>query len=94
MEETDLVIAPGDVTAFGNISNGEFMSQTGLSDENEAVYDASTTSYTKTNELYQGAGFRTYIPCVGDHEIGGNRGFVVSSQKSKFSSISFGLIVS
>ena len=88
MEETDLVIAPGDVAAFGNISNGEFMSQTGLSDENEAVYDASTTSYTKTNELYQGAGFGTYIPCVGDHEIGGNRGFVVSGQKSKFSSIS------
>eukprot|EP00984_Skeletonema_dohrnii_P038600 scaffold42040_cov194-Skeletonema_dohrnii-CCMP3373.AAC.1 len=64
------------------------MSLTGKSDENEAVYDAAVTSYTKTNEVYQEVGFSTWIPCVGDHEIGGNEGFVVSGQKSKLDSIS------
>jgi len=86
--ETDIVLAPGDVVSFGGQSNAKLMSLTGKSDENEAVYDAAVTSYTKTNEVYQEAGFSTWIPCVGDHEIGGNRGFVVSGQKSKLDSIS------
>jgi hypothetical protein len=53
----------GDVISFGGIRNEALVSQTGVSDENDAVYIAATTSYNKTNELYQGAGFFTYLPC-------------------------------
>ena len=88
MNETDLVVAPGDVVSFGKLRSYDmFTSGTGLSDQNEAVYAAAMSSYSKTNELYGGAGFSTYIPCVGDHEIGGNEGFTVSGSKSKFTSI-------
>jgi len=86
--ETDIVLAPGDVVGFGQMSNENLISLTGKSDINEAVFDAASTSYAKTNEVYQAAGFTTHIPCVGDHEIGGNRGFVVSGLKSKLNSIS------
>eukprot|EP00573_Skeletonema_grethae_P008867 CAMPEP_0201711174 /NCGR_PEP_ID=MMETSP0578-20130828/59006_1 /ASSEMBLY_ACC=CAM_ASM_000663 /TAXON_ID=267565 /ORGANISM="Skeletonema grethea, Strain CCMP 1804" /LENGTH=816 /DNA_ID=CAMNT_0048200223 /DNA_START=396 /DNA_END=2843 /DNA_ORIENTATION=+ len=86
--ETDIVVSPGDVVSFGPMRGFEtYMDLTGKSDENEAVYDAAMTSYTMTNEVYQGAGFSTYIPCIGDHEIGGNEGFVVSGKNSKLASI-------
>ena len=85
--ETDIVLSPGDVVSFGPISNEKLASLTGKSDKNEAVYDAALTSYTKTNEVYGEVGFTTYIPCVGDHEIGGNAGFVVSGPRTKLTSI-------
>jgi hypothetical protein len=86
--ETDIVLAPGDVVSFGGTTNEKLISLTGIPDENEAVYNAAVTSYTKTIELYQEAGFITYMPCVGDHEIGGNEGFVFSGWRSKLTSIS------
>jgi len=87
MKETDIVVAPGDVVSFGGWKNEKYTSGTGLSDENGAVYAAAISSYRKTKELYDGAGFTTLIACIGDHEIGGNRGFVVSGPKSKITSI-------
>ena len=87
--ETDIVVAPGDVVSFGSMKTYEkFTSGTGLLDENEAVYAAAIESYRKTNELYEEAGFNTYIPCIGDHEIGGNEAWTVSGPRSKLSSVS------
>lgn len=85
--ETNIVLAPGDVVSFGGKTNEELLNLTGKPDINEAVSDAAITSYSKTNEVYQEAGFSTFIPCIGDHEIGGNEGFTVSGPKSKFNSI-------
>ena len=36
----------------------------------QPVYNATMTTYSKTNELFQEAGFTTLLPCLGDHEIG------------------------
>ena len=89
MNDTDIVVAPGDVVSFGGMRTYEkFTSGTGLLDENEAVYAAAIESYRKTNELYEGVGFNTYIPCIGDHEIGGNEAWFVGRSASKISSIS------
>jgi len=86
--ETDIVVSPGDVVSFGGLRGFEkLMDLTGKTDENEAVYDAAMTCYSMTNEVYQEAGFSTYIPCIGDHEIGGNEGFVVSGRESKLATI-------
>lgn len=85
--ETNIVLAPGDVVSFGGTTNEKLLNLTGKPDINEAVSDAAITSYSKTNEVYQEAGFSTFIPCIGDHEIGGNEGFKVSGPKSKFNSI-------
>lgn len=85
--ETNIVLAPGDVVSFGGTTNEKLLNLTGKPDINEAVSDAAITSYSKTNEVHQEAGFSTFIPCIGDHEIGGNEGFKVSGPKSKFNSI-------
>lgn len=84
---TEIVLAPGDISSFGQISNDKIKNMTGIEDENDAVYDATMRTFVKTNELYQGAGFTTFLPCLGDHEIGGNKGFRVVGRRSKFSSI-------
>ena len=56
--ETDIVVSPGDVVSFGSLRGFEkLMDLTGISDENEAVYDAAMTCYNMTNEVYQEAGF-------------------------------------
>ncbi|GFH53361.1 hypothetical protein CTEN210_09837 [Chaetoceros tenuissimus] len=84
---TDVVMAPGDLSSFGQIPNKFIQDMTGIENENDAVYNATMTSYAKANELYQEAGFTKYLPCLGDHEIGGNKGFRVTGTKSKFASI-------
>ena len=85
--DTEIVLAPGDITSFGKMSNDKIQNMTGIEDENDAVYHATMTAFGKTNELYQGAGFTTFLPCLGDHEIGGNKGFRVDGKRTKFSSI-------
>ena len=63
-------MAPGDLTSFGKVLNKFIQEMNGIEDENDAVYNTTMTSYAKTNELYQEAGFTIYLPCLGDHEIG------------------------
>ena len=69
--DTEIVLAPGDISSFGGISNDKIKKKTRIKDENDAVYDATMRAFGRTNELYQGAGFTTFLPCIGDHEIGG-----------------------
>ena len=69
--DTEIVLAPGDISSFGQISNDKIKNKTGIKDENDAVYNATMRTFGKTNEMYQGAGFTTFLPCLGDHEIGG-----------------------
>ena len=49
---TDIVVAPGDQTSFGKVLNKFIQEMNGIEDENDAVYNATMTSYAKTNELY------------------------------------------
>lgn len=67
---TDIIMAPGDLTSLGKLPNKFIQDMTGIENENDAIYNATMTSYAKANELYQEAGFTTYLPCLGDHEIG------------------------
>ena len=71
-----LLLAPGDLVSFGQLSNEEIKKKSGIEDENDAVYFASTESYEKTNELY--SGFSTLLPCIGDHELGGEIDYILT----------------
>lgn len=68
---TDIIMAPpGDITSFGKMQNKFIKDMTGIENENNAIYNATMTSYAKANKLYREAGFTTYLPSLGDHEIG------------------------
>ena len=69
--DTEIVLAPGDISSFGQISNDKIRKKSRIEDENDAVYNVTMRTFGETNELYQGAGFTTFLPCLGDHEIGG-----------------------
>lgn len=71
-----ILLAPGDLVSFGGTSNEKIQEKSGIEDENEAVYFASTESYEKANELY--SGFSTLLPSIGDHELGGESKAFVS----------------
>ena len=71
-----ILLAPGDLVSFGQTSNEKIQEKSGIEDENDAVYFASTESYEKANELY--SGFSTLLPSIGDHELGGESKTFVS----------------
>lgn len=64
-----ILLAPGDLVSFGQLSNEDIQKKSGIEDENDAVYFASTESSKKANELF--SGFSTLLPSIGDHELGG-----------------------
>lgn len=66
-----LVLAPGDLVSFGQLSNDKIKRKSGFEDENDAVYSASIKSYAQTRKLLIASGFSTFLPSIGDHEIGG-----------------------
>jgi len=72
----DLVILPGDQVSYGDKPLEYFTNTIGgnLSQE-EAVYKSLLNSSIATRSLFQEVGYDTVLATVGDHEIGGNRGF-------------------
>jgi len=72
----DLVILPGDQVSYGPLSLEYFTDRIGenLSQE-EAVYKSLLNSSIATRSLFQEVGYDTVLATIGDHEIGGNRGF-------------------
>jgi Laminin G domain./Calcineurin-like phosphoesterase. len=86
----DLVMMPGDSVSFGGQSNEDIKDRLNATMEmsmNEVVYTAGYTCYTTARQLYNAVGYDTILAAVGDHELGGNRGFRTGTKKSKIATI-------
>lgn len=72
----DFVMLVGDLVSYGGMFNSEIVERLGGNlTESDAVYKAGINCYKSMKELFSEAGYHTILPCVGDHERGGNNGF-------------------
>jgi Predicted phosphohydrolases len=86
----DLVMMPGDSVSYGRQSNEDIKDMLNATNEmsmNEAVYTAGYNCYTTVRQLYSAVGYGTILAAVGDHELGGNRGFRTGKKRTKISTI-------
>jgi hypothetical protein len=87
----ELVMMPGDSVSYGGQSNDEIKEKLNATVEmsmNEVIYTAGYNCYTTVRQLYSAVGYDTILVAVGDHELGGNRGFRTGKRFSKVSTIS------
>jgi hypothetical protein len=84
----ELVLIPGDSASFGKISNEVIKKELGKPgySMNEVVYEATSNVYKAVKAMYNEVGYDTVLAAVGDHEIGGNKGFK-AGKKSKVSTV-------
>ena len=85
----ELVMMTGDSASYGGMSNQKIVDKLGISGiaTEESIYKAGLNCYKTVRKLFRTAGYDTLLATVGDHEIGGNGGFVVSGSKSKLSTV-------
>jgi hypothetical protein len=79
----DLVLISGDSAQYGNLSLGDIQAMTGIAEAGQAVYTAGVTCYRMIRELFKAAGFDELLVAVGDHELGGNKGFFLGAKGNK-----------
>ena len=81
----DLVMMSGDSAGYGSVNNDEFAEKLGYPIEqvDEAIYEGGKNCYRAIRNLFNISGYDTILSCVGDHEIGGNKGFKVGGKNSK-----------
>ena len=81
----DLVMMSGDSASYGTMNNDEFAEKLGYPIEqvDEAIYEGGKNCYRAIRDLFSISGYDTILSCVGDHEIGGNRGFKFEGKNSK-----------
>jgi len=83
----ELALLPGDSNSYGGKPTQEFVDKFGGTPE-EAVYQGAYNCYTSVRKMFGMAGYKTLLAAVGDHEIGGNKGFVkVTEKNSKLNTI-------
>jgi len=80
---------PGDSNSYGPLSNQQIVDKLGISGitTEDSIYLAGLNCYKTVRKLFRKAGYDTLLATVGDHEIGGNEGFVISGGKSKLSTV-------
>jgi len=86
----ELVLIPGDSASFGKISNEQIEKKLGKTGYtmNKVVYEATSNVYKAVKAMYNEVGYNTVLAAVGDHEIGGNKGFrAINNKKSKVSTV-------
>lgn len=86
----ELVLMPGDSVSFGGKSNEDIKLGVQAADSvpmDEIVYSVGYNCYTTVRQLYRSVGYDTILAAVGDHELGGNRGFRAGGKFSKVSTI-------
>ncbi len=95
----ELVILPGDQVSYGKVPLQTFVDNLS-DDDNEgnhngsqlspqaAIYKGAMYCYKSILALFEEVGYDTILPTVGDHEIGGDKGFgKIGKLKSKVSTI-------
>lgn len=86
----DLILMSGDSASYGKMSNMEIFNNLGPTPEteiNDAIYHAGFNCYRTQKELFLQSGWNTILAALGDHEIGGNQGFRMSGNNSKYITI-------
>ncbi len=85
----DLVMMPGDQVSFGPVKTQKIIDKTGGNlPAEEAVYKAGFNSHKAARLIFEEAGYHTILSTIGDHDIGGNEGFVpLSHEDSKIGTI-------
>lgn len=86
----ELVMMPGDSVSYGGQSNDEIREKLNATLDmsmNEAIYTAGYNCYTMVRQLFSFVGYNTILAAVGDHELGGNRGFAIGERVTKISTI-------
>ncbi len=81
----ELIMLCGDQVSYGRIPLQEFMDILGgnLSPQ-EVIYKATLNSHSTTRGLFGDVGYGTVLATIGDHELGGDRGFErIGKSKSK-----------
>lgn len=87
----ELVMMPGDSVSYGQLPNDDIKEKLNATYEmsmNEAIYTAGYNCYTTVRQLYSAVGYDIILAAVGDHELGGNKGFRTGKRVSKISTIS------
>ncbi len=82
----ELVILPGDQVSYGKVSLQTFVDN--LSDRGgnqlspqTAIYKGARYCYKSMLALFEEVGYDTVLPTVGDHEIGGDKGFGTTGKR-------------
>jgi hypothetical protein len=80
----EFVVMPGDSASYGGMSNAKIASKLGGNlPHYDAIYQAGVNCHSGTKALFNSAGFDALLPTVGDHELGGNKGFQVAKKLSQ-----------
>ncbi len=82
----ELVLLPGDVNSYGKLTIQDYADRYENIPITRAVYSSGYRCYTRVRQLFGEAGFPTILAGPGDHELGGNRGFV-TGKHSKLDTI-------
>ena len=87
----EIAILPGDLVSYGGITTAQIVENIGgrmsTMSDSESVYTAGLNCYRTTRDLFQKVGYEHLLAAVGDHELGGNKGFHNNPVKSKLFTI-------
>ena len=85
----ELVMMPGDSNSYGPLTNQQIVERLGISGytTEQSIYEAGLNCYKAVRQLFRKAGYGTLLATVGDHELGGNEGFVISGGRSKLPTV-------
>jgi len=84
----EIAILPGDIVSYGGMSTARIVEEIGgTMSDSESVYTAGVNCYRTTRHLFQKVGYDHLLAVVGDHELGGNKGFHNNPKNSKLSTI-------
>lgn len=86
----ELIMLPGDSVSYGGMPNDDIRGKMNAPMDmsiNEVVYTAAYNCYTTVRQLFSAVGYDTILAAVGDHELGGNKGFRTGKRVSKISTI-------
>jgi len=85
----EIALLPGDVVSYGSMTNARIAENLGgTMSTYDSVYTAAVNCYRTTRELFRRAGYENVVAVVGDHELGGNRGFHNNPKITKLPTIS------